>query len=164
MSYLDRIPVQATPESDFLTTEAILSVLGPFDTRPGLRLGALASGWRGRVALDLLGMDGDVAADWLRCLIDHGTGTAMIPAETDAEWFAECVWEGATAALFLRGHLVRTIEKRALVAPVVVVAYGVEDAWQLERSGLPGRIIAGTAVKAAHRKPATIIGRMPALA
>lgn len=79
-------------------------------------------------------------------LADHDCGTALLFARTETELFHETVWPRASAILFLRGrpHFYHQDGRRAAAnsgAPVVLVAYGQNDAHRLRESGLDGRLI-----------------------
>lgn len=86
------------------------------------------------------------AVKWVRRLAVHGRGTALIFARTETSWFAEAVWQMATAALFLHGrlyfhHADGRQAKANAGAPSVLVAYGEEDAARLEGCALPGTFV-----------------------
>jgi hypothetical protein len=102
--------------------------------------------WSGRVWLNPPFGPRHLTLAFLRRLGAHGRGTALLFARTETELFFETVWEAATAVLFLRGrpHFHRQDGTRAAAnsgAPVVLVAYGANDANLLARSGLAGQFI-----------------------
>ncbi len=140
----------------WLTPPEIIKALGPFDLDPCCppnmpwrtarrmltkREDGLTAPWRGRVWLNPpYSRD---AVEWLRRLVEHGTGIALTFARTETEWFRETVWGGASAALFLYGrlHFHRANGKRAKAnagAPSVLIAYGHRDAERLRYCGLAG--------------------------
>lgn len=84
---------------------------------------------------------------FLARMSDHGRGIALLFARTETETFARFVWDRATALLFLKGrpHFHRQDGSRASGnsgAPVVLVAYGRDDAERLQAAPLAGRRIA----------------------
>lgn len=82
-------------------------------------------------------------APWLARLMHHGTGTALIFARTDTDYFHRYVFEGATAALFIRKRLNfhrldGTRAQKNAGAPSVLIAYGMADTDRLAACGIPG--------------------------
>jgi len=74
-------------------------------------------------------------------MVEHGNGIALVPARTETAMFFECVWGAADAVLFLKGrpHFYRTDGSRAPFnsgAPIVLIAYGLQNVAALERSEL----------------------------
>lgn len=145
---------------DWLTPPEFLDALGPFDLDPCASVGqpwrtaavqysrpqdGLALPWEGRVWLNP--PYSRKAVDWLRRLVQHGTGTALVFARTETSWFFETVWRAATAVLFLEGrvhfHHPVTGERAAANAgaPSVLAAYGSLDAFVLETSFLDGQFV-----------------------
>lgn len=91
---------------------------------------------------------GREAVKWLRRMVEHGNGVALIPARTETEMFYECVWNAADAVLFIKGrpHFHYVDGTRAPFnsgAPICLVAYGQENASSLLCSGL-GHVVALT--------------------
>lgn len=143
---------------EWLTPPEILRKLGPFDldpcspiTRPWRtadrhysRLDdGLAQPWTGRVWLNP--PFGREAVKWLRRLVEHGNGIALIPARTETAMYYECVWDVADAVLFMRGrpHFHYVDGRRAKAnsgAPICLVAYGGANAECLAQSGL-GKVV-----------------------
>lgn len=83
---------------------------------------------------------------WLGRLAHHGNGTALIFARTETESFHQHVWGRATAILFLRGRLFFHHQDGARAAhnagaPSCLVAYGIDDATAMKRSGIDGKVI-----------------------
>lgn len=117
--------------------------------------------WRGRVWLNppyqtaLIGQ-------FMRRMVDHGRGIALIFARTETEVFQETVWRSADALLFHEGRLFFHVNERTEFkrkgqrslwadrgecapanagAPSVFCAYGAEDAEILASCGLPGAFV-----------------------
>src|SRR4051794_2283740 len=59
----------------------------------------LSRPWRGRVWLNPP-FDRFQVAHWIRRLAEHGHGTALLHARTEAEWF-EPIWRSASGILFM---------------------------------------------------------------
>lgn len=143
----------------WLTPPYIVEALGPFDLDPCCppdmpwRTAAtmltkaedgLAAPWQGRVWLNP--PYSSVARAWMRKLVEHGVGTALIFARTETEWFRETVWRAATAVLFLHGrlHFHNALGVRAFAnagAPSCLIAYGTRDADILAGCGLEGQFV-----------------------
>lgn len=138
----------------WLTPKHILAPLGRFDLDPcspadhpwqiaprifTVADDGLSQEWSGRVWLNP--PFADEAAAWMRRMVAHGNGIALIAARTETRMFFECVWEAADAVCFLRSrpHFHRADGTRAKSnsgAPIVLVAYGEDNARFLERCGL----------------------------
>lgn len=138
----------------WITPRWILDALGPFDldpcaadprpwdcataneTRAGLEIE-----WRGRVWLNPP-FDRYQVARWVRRLAEHGWGTALLHARTEADWF-EPVWAKACAILFLADRLYfhypdgRRAEANS-GAPACLIAFSQEDVERLRGSGIAG--------------------------
>lgn len=144
----------------WLTPPRIIAELGPFDLDPcaapdprpwptaarhiTLPADGLAADWAGRVWLNPP-YSRETAA-WMRRLAGHGRGVALIFARTETAWFAETVWQMATAARFLHGrlhfhHADGRPSRENAGAPSVLVAYGEEDAERLRDCSLPGTFV-----------------------
>ena len=143
----------------WLTPPDLLAKLGPFDLDPCCppempwRTAAvmltpaedgLSQPWEGRTFCNP--PYSSQAVKWLRKLADHGCGTALTFARTETEWFAETIWERATAVLFIYGRLYfhHHDGRRASAnsgAPSVLAAYGQSDADLLLRSGIEGMFL-----------------------
>ena len=139
---------------EWLTPPEILTALGPFDLDPctpdampwqtaAARYtksdDGLVQPWRGRVWLNP--PFGREAVRWLRKLVAHGDGVALVPARTETRAWYECVWGVADAVCFLRGrpHFHRGNGERAAAnsgAPIALVAYGLRNADALRAAGL----------------------------
>ncbi len=100
----------------WITPKWIIDALGPFDLDPcasdpqpwpcakhAFIEHGLSSQWFGRVWLNPPFQRYEVAR-WVRKLAAHGSGTALLHARTEAEWF-EPVWLHAKAILFLADRL-----------------------------------------------------------
>lgn len=95
--------------------------------------------WHGRVWLNPPW--GNKATPWLERLAAHGNGIALIPARTETRSFFAHVWGRASCVCFVQGrpHFYRPdgIQANANCGvPVVLVAYGEENARILESCGL----------------------------
>lgn len=141
----------------WITPKAIIDALGPFDLDPAAAdprpwdcaeenwpNGGLEYKWRGRVWLNPPFHRYEVAK-WIRKLADHGHGTALLHARTEAEWF-EPVWEKASAILFLADRLYFHYPdgRRAGAnsgAPACLVAFGDEDSDALRLSAVEGYLV-----------------------
>ncbi len=139
---------------EWLTPPEILAALGKFDLdpcAPVLRPWDTASHhytvvdnglhhpWRGRVWCNP--PFGREAVKWLRRMVEHGNGIALVPARTETAMFYECVWKAAQAVLFVKGrpHFHYVDGRRAAAnsgAPICLVAYGAANAAALRASGL----------------------------
>lgn len=158
---------------DWLTPPFVLEALGPFDCDPACppdmpwrtaavmftpREDGLAQDWRGVTWLNPPYGQEDVQGPWLRRLVAHGNGFALVFARTETKLFFECVWRSATALLFLEGRLHfhfgapwtgkagrrYAIGERAPHnggAPSVVIAYGKACAARLLACELAGRYV-----------------------
>ena len=144
---------------EWLTPPSIVQALGSFDLDPcapvvrpwdtarnhlTIEHDGLAQEWSGRVWLNP--PFGREAVKWLRRLVVHGNGIALIPARTETEMFYECVWGVADAVLFIksRPHFHYVDGRRADFnsgAPICLVAYGKENARLLRESKL-GHVVA----------------------
>ena len=152
----------AAPKSNtWLTPPHIIEALAPFDLDPcaapeprpwptavthWTREDApLNRQWFGRVWLNPP-FRGDLVAAFMRRMVEHGRGTALLFARTETAIFFETVWRVAAAVLFLEGrpHFHHADGRRAAAnsgAPVVLIAYGQDDATRLRDSGLAGQFL-----------------------
>ena len=141
---------------EWLTPPEILSRLGEFDLDPCAPVlsrrpwstarhhftvedDGLSCLWHGRVWMNP--PFGREATRWMRRLVEHGDGIALIPARTETAMFFETVWRAADAVLFIEGrpHFYRVDGTRAPFnsgAPICLVAYGERNAAVLAASGL----------------------------
>ena len=143
----------------WLTPPHIPQALGWFDLdpcgAPGHELAArtyllengddgLRDPWFGRVWLNP--PYGKAQCPFMRRMVEHGNGTALIFARTDTASFFEHVWGAATAVKFIRGrlHFLHEDGQRASAnsgAASVLVAYGWEDAGALASSSIEGHTV-----------------------
>lgn len=139
---------------EWLTPPEIVRALGYFDldpcspvVRPWITAfehftvedDGLKQPWHGRVWLNP--PFGREAVKWLRRMVAHGNGIALIPARTETEMFYECVWGAADAVLFIKGrpHFHYVDGRRADFnsgAPICLVAYGINNVAALAACGL----------------------------
>ncbi|MGB3833771.1 MAG: DNA N-6-adenine-methyltransferase [Mesorhizobium sp.] len=117
--------------------------------------------WHGRVWMNPPYRTG-VVGQFMRRMVDHGQGIALIFARTETAAFHETVWRAADALLFLEGRLhfhvnedttlarkkgpsvfVRRGERSPANAgaPSVFCAYGPADSDVLASCGLPGAFV-----------------------
>jgi DNA N-6-adenine-methyltransferase (Dam) len=100
----------------WVTPKWIIDALGPFDLDPcaadprpwdcarrNVTEGGLDTPWAGRVWLNPP-FDRYQVGRWISRLADHGSGTALLHARTEAEWFEPC-WRSAKGILFLADRL-----------------------------------------------------------
>ena len=140
---------------DWITPRWILDALGPFDLDPAAAWPrpwdcatrnhvSLALPWNGRVWLNPP-FDRYEVGKWTARLAQHGHGTALLHARTEAAWF-EPVWEYASGILFLADRLYfhypdgRRAEANS-GAPACLVAFGEEDLRRLRSSGIAGHLV-----------------------
>lgn len=100
--------------------------------------------WHGRVWMNPP-FDRYQVGRWMLRMAYHGHGIALLHARTETDWFRP-VWDRASAILFLgrRVKFLRPdgVEQRANSgAPVLLAAFGADDAMVLRACGLPGAII-----------------------
>lgn len=139
---------------EWLTPPYILLHLGGFDLDPCAPIDrpwnmakhhftveddGLEKEWFGRVWLNP--PFGREATKWIEKLKKHGNGIALIPARTETKMFYDHIWGHADKIMFLKGrpHFHYVTGKRAPFnsgAPICLVAYGENNASQLEMSGL----------------------------
>lgn len=144
---------------EWLTPPALVKALGEFDLDPCSPIvrpwdtakkhysvldDGLSQPWEGRVWLNP--PYGQESGKWLERLARHGRGTAMIFARTETALFFDWVWPKASALLFVRGrvHFHFVDGRRAEAnggAPSVLIAYGDDDANQLEASRIEGAFV-----------------------
>jgi hypothetical protein len=145
---------------EWLTPPEILRKLGDFDLDPcsphperrpwstakhhfHKEVDGLAQPWHGRVWLNP--PFGREAVRWLRKLVEHGNGIALVPARTETAMFYECVWNVAAAVCFMKGrpHFHYVDGRRADAnsgAPIALIAYGQNNADALRRAEL-GKVV-----------------------
>lgn len=139
---------------EWLTPPDILLRLGDFDLDPCAPIvrpwptaahhytvedGGLDQPWAGRVWCNP--PFGREAIKWMRKMVQHGDGIALIPARTETAMFYETVWGEADAVLFIKGrpHFHTVDGARAPFnsgAPICLIAYGAINVSFLKSSGL----------------------------
>lgn len=144
----------------WLTPPEILAALGPFDLDPcaapsprpwatasrhiELPDDGLSADWIGRVWCNP--PFGSQTWAWLERMADHGNGIALAFARTDTDGFHRTVWGRADGVLFLKSrphfHLPDGSKARGNSGgPIVLIAYGSENARALSSCGLPGAFL-----------------------
>lgn len=139
---------------EWLTPPEIVKACGEFDLDPcspivrpwdtarrhfNVQDDGLMQPWSGRVWCNP--PFGREAVKWLRRMVEHGNGVALIPARTETAMFYETVWGGADAVCFMQGrpHFHYVDGRRAAAnsgAPICLVAYGIANVAALTASGL----------------------------
>lgn len=139
---------------EWLTPPEIVRACGQFDLDPCAPIvrpwdtaarhftvedDGLSQPWAGRVWCNP--PFGREAIKWLRRMVEHGNGIALIPARTETVMFYETVWGAADAVLFIQGrpHFHYVDGRRAAAnsgAPICLVAYGLHNVAALASSGL----------------------------
>jgi hypothetical protein len=142
-----------------ITPRWIIDALGPFDLDPCAADprpwdcassnytevdDGLARLWRGRVFLNPP-FDRYQVGRWTERLANHGRGTALLHARTEAGWF-EPIWRSASGILFLadRLHFHRPDGSRHPAnsgAPAVLISFGERDLALLKECGIAGVLI-----------------------
>lgn len=146
-------------KDEWLTPPSIIEALGVFDLDPCAPIvrpwptainhftiedDGLAQNWEGRVWCNPPYAD---ATPRIEKLSDHGNGIALLFARTESRLFVNYVWPKATAILFIAGRLRfhHVNGKRADTysgAPSVLIAYGKQNAYRLQTSGIAGKFVA----------------------
>lgn len=139
---------------EWLTPPEIVKACGTFDLDPCSPIvrpwdtatqhftkedDGLSQLWSGRVWCNP--PFGREAIKWMRRMVQHGNGVALIPARTETIMFYETVWGAADAILFIQGrpHFHYVDGKRAPAnsgAPICLIAYGLHNVAALANSGL----------------------------
>lgn len=141
-----------------LHTPQIISALGKFDLDPCSPIkrpwdtakehyteldNGLILPWNGRVWCNP--PYGKYATLWLEKCAAHGNCIALTFARTETQMFFNSVWAKADAVLFLKGRLkfyhVTGRQGGSAGAPSVLIAYGVENAFALDNSGIEGQFL-----------------------
>lgn len=132
-------------KDEWLTPPEIIRALGNFDLDPcapvcrpwntadrhyTMHDNGLNKPWQGRVFLNP--PYGTETGKWLKRLVDHGDGIALIFARTETKIFFEHVWHRAAAVFFFEGrlHFHHVDGRRAAAnagAPSCLVAYGANN-------------------------------------
>ncbi|MGJ4954609.1 DNA N-6-adenine-methyltransferase [Bradyrhizobium sp. HKCCYLRH2015] len=148
-------------KDEWLTPPPILAALGPFDLDPCAPIvrpwdmarehytvedNGLLKPWKGRVWLNPPYGPPPIVGPWMRRMVQHNRGMALIFARTETELFFETVWQSARAVLFVQGrlyfhHVDGTRAAANSGAPSVLIAYGDEDAEILRACAIPGHFV-----------------------
>ncbi len=153
----------AAMESDtWLTPPEVIAALGQFDLDPCACPSprpwptathhltrddnGLTKEWKGRVWLNPPYGGPSIVGPWLRRMVNHNNGIALIFARTETDLFHKMIWQAADAVLFLRGRLFfhRPDGGRAGAnagAPSCLVAYGGYNVAALAASGIDGHLV-----------------------
>jgi hypothetical protein len=104
----------------------------------------LAQVWKGRVFVNPP-FNRYVVGRWIERLANHGRGTALLHARTEAAWF-EPIWNSASGILFLadRIYFHRPDGSRQPAnsgAPAVLAAWGSSDLAHLRTCGIAGELV-----------------------
>ena len=142
---------------NWITPRWIIEALGPFDLDPcacfprpwdcarsNFIKRGLEPGWFGRVWLNPP-FDRYEVGKWIARLAEHGNGTALLHARTEAEWFVP-IWQHAKAILFLADRLYFHYPngdraKANSGAPACLVAFSDYDATRLRDSKIAGFLV-----------------------
>lgn len=152
----------AMDSDEWLTPLHILRELGRFDLDPCAAPeprpwstaerhivrseNGLTQPWFGRVWLNPPYGGPSIIGPWMRRMVSHSNGMALIFARTETALFFETVWRAAAAVLFLEGRLFfhRPDGRRARAnagAPSCLVAYGAQNAETLESCDIKGQFV-----------------------
>jgi DNA N-6-adenine-methyltransferase (Dam) len=82
---------------------------------------------------------------WIQRLADHGRGTALLHARTEADWFAP-IWQSASGVLFLDKRIKfcrpdGSEQPFNSGAPPVLAAFGEGDLARLRSCGIAGTLV-----------------------
>ncbi len=148
----------------WLTPKEIVRTLGPFDLDPcaapeprpwftairhiALPSDGLMCDWRKDERVWLNPPYGAQTGKWLKRLVAHGKGTALVFARTETAMWHKYVWPEATGILFLEGrlhfHYPTGARARANAGgPSALIAYGEYDAARLAAASVEGVEING---------------------
>ena len=81
---------------------------------------------------------------WLKKLSEHNNGIALVLASMEVGWMHDYVFPKANSILFLRGRpKFMRLDKTSvsIMRGTVLVAYGPENSFALQNSGLKGKFI-----------------------
>lgn len=145
----------------WLTPLSIIDDIGPFDLDPCAapdhptaetrwtpeEVGdGLSMPWFGRVWLNP--PYGRTMGDWVRRLVEHGSGVALIPVASGTKLWQDVVFPSAHAILFYRHRInflrradANTAEEMVAPQASALIAFSDMDADALCSSSLPGRCI-----------------------
>lgn len=147
-----------TGKDEWLTPPEIITAIGEFDLdscspikRPWdtaknhytIVDDGLGQTWDGKVWCNP--PYGRQAVKWLEKCAEHGNCVALVFARTETKIFFDCVWDKATAILFIKGrlrfHHVDGGRGDSVGAPSVLIAYGNEMAERLRNCDIQGKFI-----------------------
>jgi DNA N-6-adenine-methyltransferase Dam len=142
----------------WITPKWILDALGPFDLDPCAAdprpwdcarenwcIGGLRPWPAGRRVWLNPPFNRYEVGRWIARLAEHGNGTALLHARTEAEWFEPC-WQNASGILFLADRIYfhypdgRRAEANS-GAPACLVSFGAHDLSALQQSGIKGHLV-----------------------
>lgn len=148
----------STGKDEWLTPPGIIKALGEFDLDPcspidrpwdtakhhfNINDNGLMRNWFGRVWCNP--PYGKYTEHFLEKAAMHGNCIALTFARTETKMFFKCVWEKATAILFIKGRLkfyhVTGKQGDSAGAPSVLIAYGEENAEILKNCSIKGRYV-----------------------
>ena len=145
-------------KDEWLTPPWLIQKLGNFDLDPCSPINppwstaarhysilddGLTAPWSGRIWMNPPYSN---VGPWMRRLVQHGNGIALIFSRTDTKAFFECVWDAADAVLFLRRrlkfyHVDGTPAAHTAGAPSCLVAYGAPNVAVLQSNPALGKLI-----------------------
>ena len=143
---------------EWLTPPDLVKKLGSFDLDPctpinppfvhaihnyNIKDNGLIKEWFGRVYMNP--PYGKGMEKWIEKLKYHNNGIALIFARTETKCFFNHIWNDADGVLFVKGRIkFYNLEGKQLGtpgSPSVFIAYGKENAYSLENSGIEGKFI-----------------------
>lgn len=145
-------------ETRWLTPPSLVKALGEFDLDPCgapnhvlahhtylLENGddGLVDPWFGRVWLN---PPYTGALPWLKRIVQHGNGIALIFARVETSLWHDWIWPNADSVLFLRSRITflhenLEVAKANAGAPSALVAFGAQNTEALRRSGITGYLV-----------------------
>ena len=147
-----------TGKDEWLTPPELIKALGDFDLDPcspinrpwdtakrhyTIKDDGLLMPWEGRVFCNP--PYGNQASKWLEKCAMHNNAIALTFARTETKMFFRCVWEKATAILFVKGRIkfyhVTGEQGNSAGAPSVFIAYGENNAEALRECGIDGKYL-----------------------
>jgi len=142
----------------WLTPPEITKALGTFELDPASPISppwniakrhyteeddGLAQKWTDRVWLNP--PYGHQIEKWMKKMVEHGNGIALVGCRTETRWFHDWVWNAADAVFFLKGRLrfyrADGTQDGTAAFPSCLVAYGRQNVEALRRSGLEGHLV-----------------------
>jgi len=147
-----------TGKDEWLTPPELIKALGKFDLDPcspikrpwntakhhyNINDNGLLMPWEGRVFCNP--PYGNQAVKWLEKCALHDNAIALTFARTETRMFFSCVWEKATAILFIKVRIkfyhVTGKQGNSAGAPSVLIAYGEENAEILKNCPIKGKFL-----------------------